>query len=99
MSTQQELFMLPQPAPESAAKRQYVEQFGSLIVMNTYLKIAVLALCVVIVVLAAVVAKTNASLLSIKPFVIRINDVGRAEALRYGSLEYQPKEPEIKYFL
>jgi type IV secretion system protein VirB5 len=31
--------------------------------------------------------------------VIRINDVGRAEAVGYESLQYRPQEPEIRYFL
>ena len=30
---------------------------------------------------------------------IRINDVGRAEAVSYRRLEYRPQEREIKYFL
>ena len=34
-----------------------------------------------------------------KPLVIRIDTVGRAEAVTYGSLEYQPQEAELKYFL
>jgi type IV secretion system protein VirB5 len=35
----------------------------------------------------------------VKPLVIRINEVGRAEAVSYGDFEYHPHEPEIKYFL
>ena len=31
--------------------------------------------------------------------VIRINDVGRAEAVAYETFTYAPQEPEIKYFL
>jgi type IV secretory pathway TrbF-like protein len=34
-----------------------------------------------------------------KPLVIRINDVGRAEAVAYDSLTYQPRDAEVKYFL
>jgi type IV secretion system protein VirB5 len=36
---------------------------------------------------------------NVKPIVIRINDVGRADAINYGSLEYHPQEGEIRYFL
>lgn len=90
---------LPLPRPESAARRQYVEQFGSLIVMNTYLKIAVLALCIVAVALVALNVRTYRAFRDLKPLVIRINDVGRAEAVRYESLQYRPQEPEIRYFL
>ena len=90
---------LPPIRPESAARRQYVEQFGSLIVMNTYLKIAVLALCIVAVALAALNVRTYRAFRDLRPLVIRINDVGRAEAVRYESLQYRPQEPEIRYFL
>jgi type IV secretion system protein VirB5 len=31
--------------------------------------------------------------------VSRINELGRAEAVTYGSLEYHPQEADIKYFL
>ena len=34
-----------------------------------------------------------------RPPVIRINDLGRAEAVPYANLEYRPQEAEIKYFL
>src|SRR5215831_3309565 len=84
---------------EAAARRRYVEQFGSLIVMNTYLKIAVLALCVVILALVVLNIKTYQAFKYVKPLVIRISDVGRAEAVPYDSFAYKPQEAEIKYFL
>jgi len=31
--------------------------------------------------------------------VVRINEIGRAEAVTYESFEYQPREAEIRYFL
>src|SRR2546426_10693890 len=92
-------WQLPATKDLNAASRQYVEQFGSVLVMNTYLKIAVLALCLVDLALAAVNVKTYQSARNIKPLIIRINEVGRAEALHYDSFEYQPQEAEIKYFL
>ena len=67
--------------------------------MNTYLKIAVLCLCIVVVALATLDIKTYNAFHQLKPLVIRINEVGRAEAITYGSLEYQPQEAELKYFL
>ena len=42
----------------NAAKRQYVELYGSTAVMNTYLKIALLCLCVVCVALIVLNIKT-----------------------------------------
>jgi len=43
--------------------------------------------------------KTYRAFRDLKPLVIRINEVGRAEAVRYDTLEYRPQEAEIKYFL
>jgi type IV secretion system protein VirB5 len=91
--------MLPPPKDEHFAQHQYVEQFGSLIVMNTYLKVAVVLLCLVSLGLVALNFKTYRAFRDLKPLVIRINDVGRAEAIRYDSLEYHPQEAELKYFL
>jgi type IV secretion system protein VirB5 len=34
-----------------------------------------------------------------KPMVIRINDVGRAEAIDYRNYQYKPEEAENKYYL
>jgi type IV secretion system protein VirB5 len=81
------------------AQRQYVELYGSLAVMNTYLKIALLAISLVAFALVALDWKTYDNYHHLQPLVIRINDVGRAEAVNYGSLQYQPQEAEIKYFL
>lgn len=84
---------------ELAARRQYVEQFGALIVMNTYLKIALLALSLVALALVYLNLRTYQAFRELKPLVIRISDVGRAEAVRYESLQYHPQEAEIRYFL
>jgi type IV secretion system protein VirB5 len=90
---------IPPTRDFEAAQRQYVELYGSVAVMNTYLKIALLCLCAVIVGLVALDIKTSADFHHLQPLVIRINEVGRAEAVNYGSLQYQPQEAEIKYFL
>lgn len=82
-----------------AAKRQYVELYGSLAVMNTYLKIALLALSAVALALIVLNVRTYNAYHHLQPLVIRINELGRAEAVNYGSLDYQPQEAEIKYFL
>jgi len=93
------LWMPPPEKDYAAAKRQYVELYGSLAVMNTYLKVAVLALSGTALALVALNFRTYRALHDVEPIVIRINDVGRAEAIQYGSLRYQPQEAEIKYFL
>lgn len=82
-----------------AAKRQYVELYGSLAIMNTYLKIGLLALSAVALGLIVLNIRTYNAYHHLQPLVIRINELGRAEAVNYGSLNYEPQEAEIKYFL
>jgi type IV secretion system protein VirB5 len=89
-----------QATPEfNAAKQLYAEQFGDAIVTNTYLKIALLALSLVSAGLIYANIKTARMVQNFKPLVIRINDIGRAEAINYNALTYKPQEAEIKYFL
>ncbi|HEX2453131.1 MAG TPA: VirB8/TrbF family protein [Vicinamibacterales bacterium] len=95
-----ETMWMPPPAKDvHAARRQFVELYGSTAVMNTYLKIAVLALCGVCVTLAWLTVRTYQLFHNVKPLVVRINELGRAEAVNYQSFEYRPQEQEIKYFL
>ena len=90
----------PLPAKSyNEAKRMYVEQYGSTLVMNTYLKIALLCLSLVALALVGLNVKTYNTFGNFKPLVIRISDVGKAEAVSYDSLTYQPRESELKYFL
>src|SRR5438093_2473588 len=81
------------------ARRQYLEQYGSTLVMNTYLQLAVLGLAVVAVGLIVLNVHTQRTFRNFKPLVIRIDDVGRAAAVNYASLTYMPQAPELKYFL
>jgi type IV secretion system protein VirB5 len=90
------------PHPEKdfeTAKRQFVEVYGSLAVTNRSLKIAVLALSAVCVGLTLLDIRLGQCVRNVKPWVIRINEVGHAEVLKPIDLEYHPQEPEIKYFL
>ena len=81
------------------AKRQFVELYGSALVMNTYLKIALVLVSLVAVGLLALNFHTVAKYAQVKPLVIRIDDVGRAEAVQYDATAYQPQAPELRYFL
>src|SRR5688572_33080148 len=81
------------------ARRRYVEQYGSTLVMNTYLQIAVACLAVVLVALIVLNIHTQRTFRNFKPLVIRIDDVGHAAAVSYDSLTYTPQVPELKYFL
>jgi type IV secretory pathway TrbF-like protein len=81
------------------AKRQFVEVYGSALVMNTYLKIALLLVSLVALGLVALNFRTAAQASRVKPLVIRIDEVGRAEAVQYDALAYRPQAPELRYFL
>ena len=81
------------------AKRQFVELYGSALVLNTYLKIALVLVSLVALGLVALNFHTAARAAEVKPLVIRIDDVGRAEAVALDASRYQPQPPELRYFL
>jgi type IV secretion system protein VirB5 len=80
------------------AKQFYLEQYASAIVTGGYLKIAV-ALLSLVVGLVLMNLKVVRTLESFKPLVIRIDEIGRAQAVAYDSLAYKPEYAETKYFL
>lgn len=81
------------------AKRLYLEQYGDPMVTNTYLKIALVLISLVAMSVALADLKTIRTFRNFRPLVIRIDDMGRAEAINYHSLEYKPHDVEAKYFL
>jgi type IV secretory pathway TrbF-like protein len=82
-----------------SAKRQFVELYGSALVMNTYLKIALALVSLVALGLVGLNFHTASRFANVKPLVIRIDEVGRAEAVQYDATTYQPQAPELRYFL
>ncbi len=88
------------PTPEiTRAAERYLEQYGDPLVMNTYLKVTILCLVAVCLALAALVYKSQKALASMHPIIVRINDVGRADAIDYRNFQYRPQEAENKYYL
>ena len=87
------------PKSMESAKRQFVELYGSALVLNTYLKIALVLVSLVALGLIGLNVHTAARASDVKPLVIRIDDVGRAEAVAYDATSYQPQPPELRYFL
>ena len=88
-----------QPKTLENAKRQFVELYGSALVMNTYLKIALVLVSLIALGLLALNFHTASKYSEVKPLVVRIDDVGRAEAVQYDATAYQPQPPELRYFL
>jgi type IV secretory pathway TrbF-like protein len=81
------------------AKRLYLEQYGDPMVTNTYLKIALTLVSLIAAGLLLLNLKTIRTFEDFRPLVIRIDDLGRAEAINYHNLEYKPQDAEAKYFL
>lgn len=92
--------LTPPPDEELAAARgQFVELYGTPLIVNRNLRIALLSLSAVCLGLVLLNLKTLQAFHDFKPLVIRINDIGRPEAVAYDSLTYQPRDAEIRYFL
>lgn len=81
------------------AKHQFVELYGSALVWNTYLKIALTLVSLVALGLVGLNFYTANRYADLKPLVIRIDDIGRAEAVHYDAATYRPQAPELRYFL
>ena len=87
-------------APEiTRAAERYLEQYGDPLVMNTYLKVTILVLAVMCLTLAGLIYKSQNALASMHPMIVRVNEVGRAEAIDYRNFQYRPQEAENKYYL
>jgi type IV secretory pathway TrbF-like protein len=81
------------------AKRQFVELYGSSLALNNYLKWALLFSLAISCGLVALNFRTQHHATNLKPLVIRIDQVGRAEAVSYDATNYRPQIPELRYFL
>ena len=91
---------LSKTSPEiTRAAERYLEQYGDPLVMNTYLKITILVLAAVCLTLAGLIFKSQKALAAIHPMIVRISDIGRAEAIDYRNFQYRPQEAENKYYL
>jgi type IV secretion system protein VirB5 len=91
----------PTPALKDykAAKSQFLELNGSLEVMNTYLKIAVLCLSLVSVGLMVLSVRSGSAPGKHGPIVVGIDSEGRPHVLPSESVEFHPQERELRFFL
>jgi type IV secretion system protein VirB5 len=53
----------------------------------------------VCLVLAALTWKSQRALANMRPLIIRVNNVGQAQAIDYRNFRYRPEEAENKYYL
>lgn len=80
-------------------RRLYLERYGDAVVTSNYLRVAVALLCLAVFGLAILNLRTIHTFRNFRPLVIRIDELGRAQAVDYKSLEYHPGDREAKYFL
>lgn len=87
-------------SPEiTRAAQRYLEENASPLVENTWQRIVILALVAVCGLLGLLTYKSQRALASMHPMIVRINDVGHAEAIDYRNFAYRPQEAENKYYL
>src|SRR5256885_1074405 len=77
----------------------YLEQYGTTLVTNNYLRIALFAVSIALVAMTGMTCAVYAWAKNQKPLIVRITDVGRVEALAYSSFGYTPQDVELRYFL
>ena len=86
--------------PKKDAGKEYAEIWGEAVHSNRHLRVLSLVLGGVSLLLVIVIIRL-ASLEPPRPIVVRVDEVGRAEALAYDTVEAKanPLDPTTKYFL
>lgn len=80
--------------------KEFADIWGEIVVSNRHFRLATYGLSAVVLLLLIVVVRIS-NVESPKPIVIRVDEVGRAEALAYEAVEAaaDPLDPTTKYFL
>jgi type IV secretory pathway TrbF-like protein len=90
------------PAPDlnnTRWSRSKAEQVGGLALVNTWLLVVVGLLAATVVLLGCVVWGNTKALASFRPIVVRINELGAAQASYLQNTVYRPQSAEVKHFL
>lgn len=85
--------------PITDAGQKFLELYAEPTVTNTYLKIALLALSLVVLALLALFYRAQTSALRLKPLIISISDIGRGQVMNYADFSKVPTERVGKYYL
>jgi type IV secretion system protein VirB5 len=89
--------LLPRPKTYEDAAEGFAAAIVQPRITNNYLRVALVCSLALSVGLVGLNFRTQS--LQRERIVVRIDEVGRAQALGFSSLEYKPQAPEIKYFL
>jgi type IV secretory pathway component VirB8 len=92
---------LPEPVVKDfkTPRSHFLELYGSLEVMNNYLKIAILCLSLVCVGLVVLNIRNSSALRERGILVVGIDTEGRPHVLSSETVEYHPQERELRFFL
>ncbi len=86
-------------SPTQTPRGQYLDLYGQPLLLSRYLTVVAAGLVLVILVLSVVAIRLQSQATAIKPLIVRINDVGRADVVNYDATSYTPQPPELRYFL
>jgi type IV secretion system protein VirB5 len=89
--------LLPKPKTYEDAANSFAEAIIQPRITNTYLRVALVGAIGLSAGLLALNFRTQHQ--QRERIVVRIDEVGRAQAMGFTSLEYKPQASEIKYFL
>jgi type IV secretory pathway TrbF-like protein len=87
------------PKDINEARQLYLEQYGSALVVNNYLRIALFLVSAGLIGSVALSVGMFVWAKNQKPLVLRIDDVGRITPTNYAAFDYKPEERELRYFL
>jgi len=79
--------------------RAKAEQFGTLALANHYLLAVIAILVIALAILGWEVWRNTQAIARFRPIVIRINELGNAQAVYLSDTSYRPQAAEVKHFL
>jgi type IV secretory pathway TrbF-like protein len=79
--------------------RSKAEQFGTLTLANNYLVAVIAVLVIALAILGWEVWRNTQAIAQFRPIVVRINDLGNAQAVYLSDATYRPQAAEVKHFL
>ena len=85
---------------EQDSGKTYADIWGEAVHSNRHLRVLSMGLAGLVLLLVVIIIRLSSVELP-KPIVVRVDEVGRAEALAYETVEAQadPLDPTTKYFL
>ncbi len=85
--------------PITDAGQRYLELYAEPVVTNTYLKVSVLVLSLVSATLLLLLYRAQSAALHLKPLILSVTDMGRAQVLHYDDFGSIPVERVSKFYL